>query len=102
MGVTPPRHTGRTPLNKTLFAALAVAALPLAGCSDREAAEAVTPTTDAPAAEEPAVVAEPLEADPLLAPEGEPMTEPMTEEPLLEEGTVAPAEETPEADGTTM
>lgn len=94
-------------MNKTLIVALAAIGLPLAGCTDNEAAEAVTPATDAPVVEEPAVVAEPV--DPALAPEAETTLDPMTEEPMMEEGTTAPVEgdtpvegEEPATDGTQM
>ncbi|MDT0631290.1 hypothetical protein [Rubrivirga litoralis] len=85
-------------MKKTLLVALAVVGLPLAGCADNEAVEAVTPATDAPALAAPAVVAEPLATDTLVAPEAE-----LTAEPLTEEGVAAPVEgEAPVQDGTTM
>ena len=84
-------------MKKTLLVALALVALPLAGCADNETVEAVTPATDAPVVEEPAVVAEPVEG----------LDATMTEEPALdaapatEEAPVAPVEGETE-DGTTM
>ncbi|MDT7856006.1 hypothetical protein RQM47_05075 [Rubrivirga sp. S365] len=85
-------------MKKTLLVALAVVGLPLAGCAENEAVEAVTPATDAPVVEEPALIAEPLAADTLVVPEAEMTTEPMTDEAL-----VAPIEgEAPAQDGTTM
>ena len=83
-------------MKKTLLVALAVVGLPLAGCADNEAAEAVTPATDAPVVEEPAVVAEPLGSDSLVAPEAD-----MTAEPMTEEAPAAPVEGETE-DGTMM
>lgn len=85
-------------MNKTLLVALAFVGLPLAGCADNDAVEAVTPATDAPVVEEPAIVAEP--ADSLMAPEAE-----MMEEPMTEQAPVAPIEgDVPSEDvnGTTM
>lgn len=72
-------------MKKTLLAALALVALPLAGCADGETADEVAPATDVPAVEEPVT-------DPALGGvEGDATLEdPMMAEPAPMEGEVAP------------
>ena len=84
-------------MQKSLLFALALIALPLAGCAEEEVIDQATPATDAPVIEEPAMTEPALDAV-----EGE---EVMTEEALTEEaapieGEVAP--EVPAEDGVQM
>ena len=86
-------------MKKTLLAALALVALPLAGCADDEVIDQATPATDAPVVEETVVTDPALEA-------GDVTEEALTEEALTEEAAPiegeTPAEVAPATDGDAL